>query len=250
MSGAFSRRDLLPIKDRVVANFNQGNWLELGILTDCSDLIENHHRLLRSLSFGDPDYEGCAIGVLSGMVERNPANFAEIRHYLDARYPETDGVNVSSAQTAGPKIVFQPSVFAVPQEMPDPNLLTVMMPFGGSFQPVYEGIRAVAARAGMACQRADDIWIDSTVIQDVFSLLYRSYIVVCDFSGRNPNVFYEAGIAHTLGKHVIPITQHADDIPFDLRHHRYLRYLNNQEGVQALQRELEKRIKHLVAGRT
>jgi hypothetical protein len=29
-------------------------------------------------------------------------------------------------------------------------------------------------------------------------------IVVVDFDTRNPNVFYETGIAHTLGKHVVP----------------------------------------------
>lgn len=249
MSGAFSRRDLLPIKDRVVANFNHGHWQELGILTDCSDLIDNHPRLLRSLTFQDPDHEGCALSVLSTMVDRDPANLSEIRDYIDKRFPDTGGFNVSSAPGTGPRIVFQPTVFAVPQAMPDPDLLTVMMPFEGSFRPVYESIRAAAERNGMTCQRADDIWIDATVIQDVFSLLFRSHIVVCDFSGRNPNVFYEAGIAHTLGKHVIPITQHAEDIPFDLRHHRYLRYLNNREGIVELQRELEKRIKHLAASR-
>jgi hypothetical protein len=82
-------------------------------------------------------------------------------------------------------------------------------------------------------------------VQDIFELIYRSSIVIVDFSGRNPNVFYEAGIAHTLGKNVIPITQSIDDIPFDLRHHRVLKYLNNSEGLQELKRSLEKRLKVL-----
>lgn len=58
----------------------------------------------------------------------------------------------------------------------------------------------------------------------------------------NPNVFYEAGIAHTLGKHVIPITQVADHIPFDLRHHRYIHYLNNKEGLAKLGAEVASRV--------
>jgi hypothetical protein len=62
-------------------------------------------------------------------------------------------------------------------------------------------------------------------------------------------VFYEAGIAHTLGKHVIPITQSAEDIPFDLRHHRYLRYLNNGEGRAQLQTDVGKRIAQLLTQR-
>lgn len=86
--------------------------------------------------------------------------------------------------------------------------------------------------------RAKDIWLHPTVIQDVFSLIFRADIVVCDFTGKNPNVFYEAGIAHTLGKHVVPITQLPGDIPFDLTHHRYLAHLNNAEGRTKLTTDL------------
>ena len=97
----------------------------------------------------------------------------------------------------------------------------------------------------MKCQRVDDLWEHATVIQDVFSLIWRASIVVCDFSGRNANVFYECGIAHTLGKPVVPITQHKSDVPFDLQHHRYLQYLNNVEGLARLQQELAKRLRTL-----
>jgi hypothetical protein len=71
------------------------------------------------------------------------------------------------------------------------------------------------------------------------------FLVVVDFSGKNANVFYEAGIAHTLGKHVVPITQSNDDIPFDLRHHRYLLYLNNNEGRMGLEQQLVERFRYL-----
>ena len=74
-------------------------------------------------------------------------------------------------------------------------------------------------------------------------------MVVCDFTAKNPNVFYEAGIAHTLGKHVIPITQNADDIPFDLQHHRFIHYLNNAEGRKTLEVKLGDRFNTLVQKR-
>ncbi len=41
--------------------------------------------------------------------------------------------------------------------------------------------------------------------------------LVADLTGRNPNVMYEVGIAHTVGKPVIMVTQDIDDVPFDLR---------------------------------
>ena len=81
--------------------------------------------------------------------------------------------------------------------------------------------------------------------QDVFSLIYRSEVVICDFSGSNPNVYYEAGIAHTLGRPVVPLTQVQEHVTFDLRHHRFIQYLNNQEGLQDLEPKLESRLSRL-----
>jgi hypothetical protein len=80
----------------------------------------------------------------------------------------------------------------------------------------------------------------------VVALIDRSRIVVCDCSGRNPNVFYEAGIAHTLGRDVILITQNEHDIPFDLRHLRYIRYLNNSEGRSALRETLQAKMQTIL----
>jgi hypothetical protein len=87
----------------------------------------------------------------------------------------------------------------------------------------------------------------TAVIQDIFSLIFRSQIAICDFIGKNLNVFYEAGIAHTLGKHVVPITQSRDDIPFDIRHHRFLEYLNNDQGRLDMQKRLWERLSWLIA---
>jgi len=116
-----------------------------------------------------------------------------------------------------------------------------MMPFEARFDGVHAAIRDAAAQVGLTCGRADNIWEHSVVIQDIFALIYRSTIVVCDFTGKNPNVFYEAGIAHVLGRHVVPITQQPDDIPFDLRHHRYSTYHANGEGLAVLTGTLAER---------
>lgn len=141
----------------------------------------------------------------------------------------------------------RPTVFQIPEhENIEPNLVSVMMPFGAEFSPVYDSIRQAAAGVGLRCRRADDIWENPAIIQDVVALIDRSRMVVCDCTGRNPNVFYEAGIAHTLGREVILITQSEHDIPFDLRHLRYVRYLNNSEGQMALVTALQGRMQTLI----
>ena len=120
-----------------------------------------------------------------------------------------------------------------------------MMPFDTSFNKVFKSLKQVADEVGLSCLRADDIWNDPTVIQDVFDLIYRSRVVVCDCTDRNPNVFYETGIAHTLGRDVILITQSKNDIPFDLTHLRYVPYLNNNEGLKKLRRTLKSKLQEM-----
>ena len=124
----------------------------------------------------------------------------------------------------------RPTVFQIPEhENIDQTLVSAMMPFDAGFNLIYNAIQQAADDTGLLCKRADDIWEHAAIMQDVVALIDGSRIVVCDCSGRNPNVFYEAGIAHTLGREVILITQNEHDIPFDLRHLRHIRYLNNAE---------------------
>ena len=142
----------------------------------------------------------------------------------------------------------KPRVFTLADpERIEPTLMSAMMPFHPSFDAVYAALREVAEQVGLRCRRADDIWENPAVIQDVVSLIDRSRIVVCDCSERNPNVFYEIGIAHALGREVVLITQSESDIPFDLRHLRFLRYLNNGEGRGDLKQRLISRLTDLVA---
>jgi len=139
-----------------------------------------------------------------------------------------------------------PKVFQIADpEKIEPSLVSAMMPFNPRFDAVYAAIKSTAEAVGLRCRRADDIWESPAVIQDVVLLIDRSNIVICDCTDRNPNVFYEIGIAHTLGREVILITQSHRDIPFDLRHLRYVQYLNNQEGLTALSECLQPRLDDL-----
>jgi hypothetical protein len=123
--------------------------------------------------------------------------------------------------------------------------VAVMMPFSADFKPTYEVIQKTCQKLGLKALRSDDIWVNSTFIQDIFELIYCSRIVVVDFSGRNPNVMYETGIAHTLGREVVPISKAITDVPSDIGHHRALVYLSNSEGLEALGHALQLRLSTL-----
>lgn len=161
---------------------------------------------------------------------------------VDGRYVSTARPEVSAIR----KITFCPLVFEIPEEKPREDLAGVMMPFDAAFKPVYGAIKRACSRNHLQCERADDIWRNTAIVQDIFDIVYLSRIIVVDFSGKNANVMYETGIAHTLGKHVIPITQSIDDVPFDLRQHRALKYMANGEGIETLETSLSKRISTLL----
>lgn len=101
----------------------------------------------------------------------------------------------------------------------------VLMPFDPAVKVVYDDhIVPVSNRLGLSVKRGDDFFSSQSVIDEVWSAIYHSEICIADCTGRNPNVFYELGIAHTLGRPVILISQSIDDIPFDISHRRIITY--------------------------
>jgi hypothetical protein len=100
----------------------------------------------------------------------------------------------------------------------------VLMPFRDKFTDPYHAIRHAVESAGYTCLRADEIFETKSIIQIIYDLIDRAEVVVADLTDRNPNVFYELGYAHALGKSTILVTQSPADVPFDLRHRQYVHY--------------------------
>jgi hypothetical protein len=141
----------------------------------------------------------------------------------------------------------KPTIFKLPEERVNPKLVAVMMPFSAEFTSVHAALQDAVAAAGMQCLRADNIWDHDVIIQDVVKLIGTARAVICDLTGKNANVFYEAGIAHTMGQDVILIAQHESDIPFDLRHIRHIKYLPNEQGLRELAEKVSNRLVTLVS---
>jgi hypothetical protein len=88
------------------------------------------------------------------------------------------------------------------------------MPFNADLQGVYEDhIKSVDTNIGLKVARADDFFSTSAIMKDVWTAICKSRVIIADCTGRNPNVFYEIGLAHTVGKPVVLITQNKEDVP-------------------------------------
>ena len=141
----------------------------------------------------------------------------------------------------------KPTIFKLPDGAIDAKLVAVMMPFNAEFNGVFSALQGAVSAFNMRCLRADNIWDDDVIIQDVVKLIGTARVVICDLTNKNANVFYETGIAHTLGQDVILIAQHESDVPFDLRHVRHIKYFPNEQGLGELAKKVSKRLESLVS---
>jgi hypothetical protein len=117
----------------------------------------------------------------------------------------------------------------------------ILMPFTEDLQPVYEDhIKKICSGSGLTVARADDFFAAESVISDIWSAIVNCQIVIADCTGRNPNVFYEIGIAHTIGRPTILITQNIEDVPFDLRHIRCIVYSYTPRGMNTFNENLSR----------
>lgn len=126
----------------------------------------------------------------------------------------------------------------------------MIMPFAASFSGIYQDIvKPLMADLKLTITRGDEFnSTNSVIIEEVWSALNACRFVIAEISGGNDNVFYELGMAHTLNKPAILITQSktAEEIPFDVRHLRYIRYENTAAGGAKLSDDLRAAITRLV----
>lgn len=102
----------------------------------------------------------------------------------------------------------------------------VMMPFSEPLGSYYNQIFEPAiAKAGLTAMRADnDIFGTGKIIDQIWNGINNAKVLIAELTQRNPNVYYELGIAHALRKPVVLICSNEEDVPFDLKHIRVIYY--------------------------
>jgi nucleoside 2-deoxyribosyltransferase len=122
------------------------------------------------------------------------------------------------------------------------NRCFVLMPFSPDFKNQWEVAFIPAIQSvNLRPFRGDEEALGTNMImKDITKSIYDARIIVADLTGRNSNVMYELGLAHAAKKPVIMLAQDEADIPFDLRHIRYLKY--NEKDLTKLRSELAARI--------
>jgi hypothetical protein len=121
----------------------------------------------------------------------------------------------------------------------------VIMPFASELNFVHEVLKQTVESYGIQCVRADEMAIARPVMDDVKSQIASADLVLVDFTGMNPNVYYEAGLADAWKKDWIVLAQRPDDLTFDVRHIRSILYSNTMGADTVLESDLRRAIEAL-----
>ncbi|QGQ93790.1 hypothetical protein EHS13_02155 [Paenibacillus psychroresistens] len=123
------------------------------------------------------------------------------------------------------------------------DFVFVLTPFHSDERDTYETIRDVCNNASLRCERGDETFIQTDILPHVLKSIFRARVVIVNLNGRNPNVFYELGLAHALGKPTILLSKSLNELPFDLKSKRIIIYNDFNE----LKIELYKTLTHIFA---
>ncbi|MGB6947470.1 MAG: hypothetical protein WBE37_34035 [Bryobacteraceae bacterium] len=115
----------------------------------------------------------------------------------------------------------------------------VVMQFAEPYDTFYrEVIQKQAEAAGFEVFRIDEKAGPGVIFQDIQREIEQAEIVVAEITPTNPNVFYELGYAHALGKPTILLAQRGAELPFDIRSFRVVFYNDTIGGKAEVERNL------------
>lgn len=130
-------------------------------------------------------------------------------------------------------------------EASDPRLF-VIMPFKEPFDTIYrEVIAPVAKDLQFDVIRIDEVHGPGVILEDIQQEISRSHAVIAEVSSHNPNVFYELGFAHALGKPAVLLVRRQEEqsMPFDIRGYRAIFYDDSIGGKRVVERKLREHLR-------
>jgi hypothetical protein len=113
-----------------------------------------------------------------------------------------------------------------------------MDPAEPALEDVHDAIKGVALELELTAERVDDPESNQRITDRILASLERAQFVVADLTLGRPNVYYEAGYAHAMGKIPIYIARAGTKIEFDLKDYPVIFFGNMRELRHGLRRRL------------
>lgn len=105
-------------------------------------------------------------------------------------------------------------------------------------------IKPAVKECGYEAVRADEISEPGIITSQVIQHIIDDDLVIADLTGKNPNVFYELAVRHTVRKPVVQLIESSESIPFDVAPTRTIHFdLGDLDSVANCKDELIRQIR-------
>jgi hypothetical protein len=192
--------------------------------------------------------------IAAGLLSADNAKDRELNHskirvtelFLEIQAALSLSVTFLASINPYRSIIVDP-LFGKPHLLDEALDVFVLMPLKADMRAVYEDhIKPICSSMKLTVRRADDFFTAEAIVEDIWSAVASARLIVADCTDRNPNVFYEIGLAHTIGKPTILLTQREEDIPFDLRHRRYITYQLTPRGMKEFEAKFKETARNVL----
>ncbi|WP_208738536.1 hypothetical protein [Bradyrhizobium vignae] len=104
---------------------------------------------------------------------------------------------------------------------------------------VLEAIKEASKDFGIAAERVDDVESNDRITDRILESIRKAEYVFVDLTLERPNVFWEAGFAHGIGKTPIYIARAGTKLHFDVKDYPVIHFRNMRELKDGIARRLK-----------
>ncbi|MBJ2181607.1 hypothetical protein JC795_25860 [Pseudomonas veronii] len=168
----------------------------------------------------------------------DPERWSQVNHLVMDFLSKSESDKSAATQDLSGRKFLAASGISLETLKIDKKKVFVLTPFHPRFEETYRLISGACQDVGLSCTRGDEQFIQGGILSHILREMTTAGIIIANIDGRNPNVFYELGIAHALGKGVIILASGLDDIPFDLRSQKLVLWKTPEELERGLHQAL------------
>jgi hypothetical protein len=143
------------------------------------------------------------------------------------RNANTTSTSAEEVPTITSEVVENYAFIAMPMDKADVQL-----------EDVLDAIKEAAKCCGIEAERVDEPSSNERITDRILESIRKAEFVIADLTSARPNVYYEAGFAHALGKIPIYIARQGTHLEFDLRDYPVIFFANLKQLKEQLERRL------------